>query len=96
MSDLGPAYYEALGLIITRLRRAQPRNQDTWAVCGALEGAIRTIQDLEQKIIDMAASQVAAVNKQEQFDRKAYMREYMREYMRRRRARLKSTDGDPT
>ena len=45
---LGPAYDQALGLIIARLKRAQPRNQDTLAVCSALEDALRTVREFEQ------------------------------------------------
>ena len=49
---LGPAYDQALGLIIARLKRAQPRNQDTLAVCSALEGALRTVREFERFVTE--------------------------------------------
>lgn len=78
---------EDIWTILARLRRAQPRNPDTMAVCDALEQALH-----------IALKSLGAVApKQDRFDRTAYMRDYMRTYMRRRRAKLKSTmDGDPT
>ena len=72
---------EDIWQVIARLRRAQPRNPDTMAVCDALEVSMRTVQALEEVI--------GAAQKEGRFDRRAYMREYMRGYMRKRRAKAK-------
>ena len=66
--------------IIARLRRAQPRNPDTMAVCARLELALHTIRELDS----MARGRVPGP--QPYFDKKAYMREYMR----KRRAKAKA------
>lgn len=76
---------------IARLRRAQPRNPDTMAVCDALEHSTQVIRKLEGMVRDMAARQTMTVlQKGGPFDKKAYMRAYMREW--RAKAKARKTD----
>ena len=65
---------EDLWQAIARLRRAQPRNPDTMAVCDALEEVLRYVRILPMR--DKGT-----------FDKKAYMREYMRKRRAKAKAR---------
>jgi hypothetical protein len=67
--------YKAIG----RLRRSQPINNDTMAVCDALEGYLFV------KVKPVTDPGLV----RSRFDKNAYQREYMRSYMRRRRAKEK-------
>lgn len=65
-----------LSAIIARLRRAQPRNLDTMALCDALEAKIKweALNGVksEQWLKEQYNSALA-------FDRSAYQRDYMRD-----------------
>lgn len=68
---------EDLWHVIARLRRAQPRNPDTMAVCDALEEVLRYWRAVDGKP-RMAKGT---------FDKKAYMRLYMRKWRTRQKWR---------
>ena len=67
--------------VIARLRRAQPRNPDTMAVCDAYEAAMVALRRLEEMLIVPRKRKPDGT-----FDKKAYMRAYMR----KRRAKAKA------
>lgn len=70
--------HEAIG----RLKRSQPRNEDTMAVCSALEAYLyRPPAELPRTVQTEAAGG---------FDKKAYQRDYMR----KRRAMEKASKGE--
>ena len=86
---------ESIWQIIARLRRAQPRNPDTMAVCDEIEQAMAIIRKLEEILAnEHTARKVAEAETANLFDRKAWMREYMRAYMRKKRARQKGQTTD--
>jgi hypothetical protein len=70
---------EDIWTVIARLRRAQPRNPDTLAVCAALEQAL------------LAKPKTEAKFDRNVYNRE-YMRDYMR---RRRAKLKTAMDGDP-
>jgi len=71
---------ENIWLIMARLRRAQPRNPDTMAVCEALEEALIATAPPPAEPTTIVSPLPSG-----KFDRDAYHRDYMREYMRKRR-----------
>jgi len=65
-----------LSAAIARLRRSQPRNPDTMAVCDAAEHLLR-----------LAKAQIAV-----SFDRTEYQRQYMRDMRAARKAGMSTAD----
>ena len=68
--------------IIGRLRRAQPRNPDTMALCDAVEETMRHWRAVEAQPKLPKGT----------FDKKAYQRIYMRKWRRRQRAAAKEAE----
>lgn len=74
----------SLTQVIARLRRAQPRNADTMAVCDGLEARLK-LEARGAVVAQQALNLKAEGSVPAKFDRVAYMREYMKRWRGKRR-----------